>query len=208
MANILTDLLETRDLTPILFAEKNKQSSLQGESQFSVEKIVIKTDYKIRKEGSKLFINKEEINLEQMNVLDLLILLKKKGLKVAFVNNTDYWYYPALCLLDFSNTEVYEEELQSNPTNLKEYKYLKNLSISNLDSIDLKVLRIFNIGIMDNLPFRIVEDTLIIERGYKEYCRMVFSVTSKEFTLRLGSKFSTQEVETVSRYLEKMNDQC
>ena len=203
MANILTDLLETKDLTPILFVEKNKQSSLQGESKFSVEKIVIKTEHKIRKEGSNLFINKEKINLEQMNLLDLLILLKKKGLKVAFVNNTDYWYYPAICLLDFSNTEVYEEELQSNPTDLKEYKYLKNLSISSLDSIDVKVLRVFNSDIMDNLPFRVVEDTLIVERGYKEFCRMVFSISTKEFTLKLGSKFSTQEIETVSRYLEK-----
>ena len=165
MANILTDLLATRDMTPILAIEKNKLSSLQGESSKSVEKIVIRTEHILRKEGSKFYIDKEEINLEQLNVLDVLILLKKKGMKVAFINNTDYWYYPALCILDFNSVEYYEEVLDSSPKYLSEYKYFKNLSINPLDDVELTIRRIFNPMSTDVLPYRVVENILLVERG-------------------------------------------
>lgn len=205
MANILTDLLATRDMTPILATEKNILSSLQGESSKSVEKIVIRTEHILKKEGSKLYIDKEEINLEQLNVLDVLLLLKKKGMKVAFINNTDYWYYPALCILDFSSVEYYEEVLNTSPKHLSEYKYFKNLSINPLDEVTVDVRRIFNPNSTDILPFRIIEDLLLVERGHTEYTRIIYSIQTKEFTLKLGNKFSSQEIETVSRYLEDNN---
>lgn len=206
MANILTNLLDNQDLTPILATEKNKLSSLQGESIISVEKIVIKTDLILKKEGSTFYIQEEKIDLEQMNVLDLLIFLKKKGIKTAFINNTDYWYYPALCLLDFCNKETYEDSLQSSPKYLTEYRYFKNLSITPLDTVKVNIERIFSTNIHEKLPFRVADDLLVVERGFNQFTRIIYSIQTNEFTLKLGNKFSSEKIETVSRYLEERND--
>ncbi len=206
MANILTNLLDNQDLTPILATEKNKLSSLQGESIISVEKIVIKTDLILKKEGSTFYIQEEKINLEQMNVLDLLIFLKKKGIKTAFINNTDYWYYPALCILDFCNKETYEDSLQSSPKHLTEYRYFKNLSITPLDTVKVNIERIFSTNVHEKLPFRVADDLLVVERGFNQFTRIIYSIQTNEFTLKLGNKFSSEKIETVSRYLEERND--
>ena len=72
MANILTDLLTTRDMTPILSTEKNKLSSLQGESSKSVEKIVIRTEHVLRKEGINDF-TKYAINPKESLQMDFFL---------------------------------------------------------------------------------------------------------------------------------------
>ena len=205
MANILSKNLQGLSQTPILLTELNLASSLQGEAELAIDKIIVHTDKTLRKEGSRFFIDNEEIDLELLNVLDLLILLRNKGISVGFLNNNDYWYYPALCILDFSNIEYSEISMSHTPFDLVPYNQIKSLSITPLEQTTLIVSDVLSSTTKTGVPFKRHENMLVVGKLFQPYdLTIMVKVFSKKFMLKLDNKFTTDKIDTVARYLKEI----
>ena len=203
MANILSNLLSGKDSTPILPVEFNLASSLQGEAELSVDKIIVQTDKHLRKEGGLFFIGDEVIELDDLNILDLLILLRSKGISVGFINNSDYWYYSALCLLDFSNVEQQEIKVTHTPFSISSYKYVRSLSITPLDTVTATVLNVFDAPNHKVVPFTQRGDLISVGKFFEENSIVIMlKTTTKKFLLKVDNKFTSDKIGTVAKYLE------
>lgn len=200
MANILSNLLKQRYSTPVLPIEINRASSLQGEAETSVDKILVHTEKTLRKEGGILFIDKEEISLETLNILDLLLLLKAKGIDVGFINSSDYWYYPALCILDFSNVDYREIKIQHTPFDISPYNQIRSLTITPLEETSYEVLNIFNLQ-TNIVPYKKVGNLISVGKHFQNNSTIIIKVISNKFILKVDSKFTTDKIETTARYL-------
>lgn len=204
MANILSKNLQGRDSTPVLPVEFNLASSLQGEAELSIDKIIVHTDKHLRKEGGLFFIDNEKIELDTLNILDLLILLRSKGISVGFVNSPDYWYYPALCILDFSNVEQYELKMTHTPFTITPYKQIRTLTITPLEDVTTTVMNVFDSPNSKVVPFTKVGDLVSVGKFFEQNAIVIMlKSTSNKFLLKVDNKFTSDNIDTVSRYLEE-----
>lgn len=203
MATILTPLHKGKESTSVLPIEFNLASSLQGEASFAVDKIIVQTSRHLKKEGGKFYIDSEEIALDTLNVLDLLIILREKGINVGFINNNDYWYYPALCILDFSNVEQHEVKKTQTPFNISPYNQIKSLSVTPLEQTILTVMNVFNINTGQIIPYTQSGNLVSSGKFFENNSIIIMTkVTTNKFMLKLDNKFTTEKIDTVSRYLE------
>lgn len=203
MANILSSNLQGRDSTPVLPIEFNLASSLQGEAEFSIDKIIVQTEKHLRKEGGYFFVDNEKIDLETLNILDLLILLRSKGISVGFINSSDYWYYPALCILDFSNSEVSEIKMTHTPFTITPYKQIRSLTVTPLENVDTVVMNVFDSPNSKVVPFTQIGDLVSVGKFFEQNSIVIMlKSTSKKFLLKVDNKFTSDKIDTVSRYLE------
>lgn len=203
MANILSSNLQGRDSTPVLPVEFNLASSLQGEAEFAIDKIIVQTDKHLRKEGGFFFVDNERIDLETLNILDLLILLRSKGINVGFINSSDYWYYPALCILDFSNEELCEIKMTHTPFTITPYKQIRSLTITPLESVNSTVMNVFDFLNSKVVPFTQTGDLISVGKFFEQNAIVIMlKSTSKKFLLKVDNKFTSDKIDTVSRYLE------
>ena len=190
-------------LTPVLVTEQNSDSSLNGESYLSVDKVLISTKSKIEKEGSRLSIDGVTTDISKMSLLDFCIYLKSRGIEVSFIDNNNYWQYPALCIKDFSNQEQKEISLPSSPYPLLQLKTMPNLCITPYDEMRLNVLSVVDSSL--NKKEYICSSGLLITKKYEDTCKLIYSVKSDMFAIKLDYKFSTTSKETLSRYIDNAN---
>lgn len=203
MANILSNLLSGKDSTPVLPIEFNSASSLQGEAELSIDKIIVQTDKHLRKEGGLFFIDKECLQIDDLNILDLLIILRSKGINVGFVNSSDYWYYSALCILDFSNVEQQEIKVTHTPFSITPYKYVRSLSLTPLDTIETTVMNVFDSPSSKVVPYTQRGDLISVGKFFEENSIVIMlKTTTKKFLLKVDNKFTSDKIDTVAKYLE------
>lgn len=201
MATVLTD---STAITPVFPTQQNEASSNNGESLLSVEKMLIETIKHITKEGNKLTIDGELFNIENYNLIDFCSLLKQKKINVAFINNNDYWYYPALCIKDFSNIEQHQTRITSNPFDLVSLQEPTNLSIEPYSKALIQILTISSQSLR-KYQFTI-KDNLVFVNDFKRDCYCTYQLKITKFSIKLDKKFSSSSKEVVSRYLDTTND--
>lgn len=205
MANILSNVLQGKDSTPVLPVEFNLASSLQGEAEDSIDKIIVQSDKSLRKEGGLFFIDNEKIEINEMNILDLLILLREKGINVGFINSSDYWYYPALCILDFSNEELQEIKMTHTPFNITPYKQIRSLTVTPLEALSTTVMNVFDSPNAKVVPFVQREDLVSVGKFFQQNAIVIMLKTrTNKFLLKVDNKFTSDKIETISRYLQEI----
>lgn len=201
MATVLTTNTER---TPVFPTEQSQASSNNGEALLSLEKFLIRTDKILRKEGDKLYINDTVYDISDYNLIDFCLLLKENKISISFINNNDYWYYPALCIRDFCNKEQHQIKVYSSPFNIQSLINSKNLSIEPYSTPIIEINTIISHD-FKKFPYRLKSKLVYIDSFQKE-CDLIYEIFIKEFSIKLDSKFSSYNKEIVSKYMDIKND--
>lgn len=206
MTNILSKEFDTNIsyYTPVFPKPTNYSSSIKGSVDKSIPKIHINTSKNLRKEGVSLYIDENIYDLNHKNIYDFLQILDENNIDNQLVNNEDYCNYPALCLLDFNNKETYSINCVSSPFNIKHLKRMKSNTLIFISAVEFKVISVLDVTTKKYMCR--VEDDFILIDNYIPDCKLIYSVQCNEFIIRLGNKFSTNNKEMLSRYMDYTYD--
>ena len=89
------------------------------------------------------------------------------------------------------------------PFTITPYKQIRSLTITPLESVNSTVMNVFDFLNSKVVPFTQTGDLISVGKFFEQNAIVIMlKSTSKKFLLKVDNKFTSDKIDTVSRYLE------